>query len=184
MVVQVFELTVVQIAGILAKALGQTTLRGCVPRDHSAGYPISTGPYTPWIQWYLGRWYVRLQLLQAKALEQTIKRDCFFERPLCALSNRQLEPYILWVSRQLDGLVRLLSPRGSCCELFVDYYICVFVWYKHFCRYPPGLLAPTSLLVKAQFLSYPIDNVPYTLWVQWQLQEVSLTALRFLCSTW
>ena len=31
--------------------------------------------------------------------------------------------------------------------------------------YPLGLLAPTSLLVQAQFLGYPIGNVPYTLWV-------------------
>ena len=40
---QVFGLTVVQVAGTLAKALWRAVLRDYRPRDHSAGYPKDLG---------------------------------------------------------------------------------------------------------------------------------------------
>ena len=65
-----------QVACILAKALRQTVLRGCVSQETFAGYPIGNGPYTLWVCGSMAGWFARLQLLRAKALERTIFRDC------------------------------------------------------------------------------------------------------------
>jgi len=47
-VVQVLGLIVMQVAGILDKALGQMVLRDYHLRDHSAGYPIGTTLLGSW----------------------------------------------------------------------------------------------------------------------------------------